>query len=578
MKKLLRVIILNFLFFLITGSVLAEGKTYHLDELGMSVDFPTNYVVITQDENQVDSRVELYGLTKDGILSYMSSNGLYLDAWDEKVDHEIVITMSECALENLNQIKGAALNLLISSLAESYETVGAECIKANACHINNNTYIKIYIKRNDDSKDAYSLQYMTISYGKSICITMHSSSGEIDSSQETVMKKIVESVHFDMEQQSLEAVANTPSFVYTDTETGLSFTVPENWEEIPMSEERNIIDAKFGYSAEGLVIIYASGDIWAQLPEEEKKYYSRDDINNSIVTKADVAEMNECKESEVLKVTVGEMEYYKASTNKITEILGIDMELNQTAYVRCENGYLYTFQFIGNCDNEHYNDFEELVASVVYPKSSVNVISEDFENTTTSKLSDNSKIDSKVNNKEDLKSDFIAYILVNLVITIAVYTFPIIAYRYAVHREPIGSSKAKLITVCYGIFALIVMHIIKALLNGSTVIGGALFLWSGVNYRILTSGKRQVSNSFEEKELISAPDLSTKADLPSLAKNEDDDVLKNDVDINSRIAKNNDGKCGYCTIRYCHKCGNKLIVGSEYCNKCGTKIPNMKGE
>ena len=377
MKKLLRVIILNFLFFLITGSALAEGKTYHLDELGMSVDFPANYVVITQDESQVDSRVELYGLTKDGILSYMSSNGLYLDAWDEKVDHEIVITMSKCVFENLNQIKGDALNLLISSLVESYETVGAECIKANVCHINDDAYIKIYIKRNDDSKDVYSLQYMTISYGKSICITMHSSSGEINSSQETVMKKIVESIHFDMEQQSLEVVENTPSFVYTDTETGLSFTVPENWEEIPMSEERNIIDAKFGYSAEGLTIIYASEDIWAQLPEEEKRYYSRDDINNSIVTKADVAEMNGCKESEVLKVTVGEMEYYKASTNKITEILGIDMELNQTAYVRCENGYLYTFQFIGNCDNKHYNDFEELVASVVYPKSSVNAISED---------------------------------------------------------------------------------------------------------------------------------------------------------------------------------------------------------
>ena len=38
-----------------------------------------------------------------------------------------------------------------------------------------------------------------------------------------------------------------------------------------------------------------------------------------------------------------------------------------TILVRCENGFMYMFQFCGTKDNPYFADFEKLVNSVKYP-------------------------------------------------------------------------------------------------------------------------------------------------------------------------------------------------------------------
>ena len=82
------------------------------------------------------------------------------------------------------------------------------------------------------------------------------------------------------------------SFVYTDNDSGITFTVPDNWEQKELNGDRKHLDAKFVSTKESdCVIIFGSTDMWEAMPSSEKNGYSRKDLDNSLFTKSDIAEM-----------------------------------------------------------------------------------------------------------------------------------------------------------------------------------------------------------------------------------------------------------------------------------------------
>ena len=64
-------------FCLFSVSALAASKSYYLDELGMSIDIPSDYVVFTRDIKANDPNLRAYGLTKDGMSSLMLERSIY---------------------------------------------------------------------------------------------------------------------------------------------------------------------------------------------------------------------------------------------------------------------------------------------------------------------------------------------------------------------------------------------------------------------------------------------------------------------------------------------------------------------
>ena len=153
------------------------------------------------------------------------------------------------------------------------------------------------------------------------------------------------------------------------------FTVPANWVEEPMFKEREFIDIKFVSNLEeGLAIIFASEDMLSDsfLEESgvsgfEKLLVSRSDLDNSMLTKADVAAMYGESESAVSMVTYGNKEYFIYETVQSGSAYGMTVKVPMTILVRCENGFMYMFQFCGTKDNPYYGDFVALLNSVKYP-------------------------------------------------------------------------------------------------------------------------------------------------------------------------------------------------------------------
>lgn len=100
-------------------------------------------------------------------------------------------------------------------------------------------------------------------------------------------------------------------------------------------------------------------------------------------------------------------------------------------------------------------------------------------------------------------------LIVSLIITIAVYSLPIIIYRYAILKHAVEKNRAKMITIIYAIVGFFAMNAITLSTSGKTITGGALLFWSYANYKMLTTSKDKKKTAVDP---LQASDNSGLAD------------------------------------------------------------------
>ena len=370
MKRSLMVfLILCLAFILLSPAAFAAGNSYKLDELGMSIELPQDYVVFTRDIKSNDPNLSAYGLTRDALYSLMVDGCIYLNAWDKDLNYEIIVTMTDSPLEDFNLYSDTTLTDLASSAEEEYRNYGITYIKSELYQHSQAKFIKIYISQQSNGSTVYGLEYSTVYNRQAINITLQSYSGKINSDKEAILKKIVDSVCFDT-APSAAALENNS--------TG--------------SEGSNIFSA------------------------------------------------------------------------------------------------LLNILFIG-----------------------------------------------------------------------AIFSLPIIIYRYAVKRRPVERKKAWIISLLYSIFSALAVLAILAFQRG-WLLAAFLLLWSWANYRILT-GERRKNVPVDGTPAESAVEGQKNAAAYPLAATEEKSPDEDPAHIEAD------------SIRFCHQCGGELVSGSRFCAHCGAKIP-----
>lgn len=574
------ILMLTLLFMMSTTAFAASNETYRLDELGLSIDIPSDYVVFTRDIADDDPNLSVYGLNKNDMSDLMESRNLYLDAWDTYVNFEITVTMTDISISDFNLISDTTLNFLASSFTEEYASYG---ITIDTCEIYQHDqakFLKIYQSKPDGANIVYGLQYYTVYDHKAINITMLSYSGAIDSEKGSILASIVKTVHFDQEPLRMEPPPDTEAFLYRDEDTGCEFTVPANWTQKPLSQDRETIDVEFASNKEpGLCIFYGSTDIWAEMSFSEKKGLTRADIDNTIYSPEEFAESAGVEKGQISTVSYGGKEYFAYTTTISTSEYGFDFEATQTYLIRFENGYGYNFQFAGDSTSPYYDDFVSLLESVKYPavestsppnydKPSESAPSSNYddpvESTPPSSYADTA-------NRATPSGSDSKYIEINLffslLITITIYSVPIFVYRYAIIKQPVEKSRAKKITIIYAAIAFVVMSFLLYAVNGSGAAGGAIVLWSLVNYGVLTGGKdrRQVDEWSEGISRTAPPVAEQSRSVPEA----ENSILASDF---SEMARGSQTDPGEENVVFCHQCGTKLNGDCQFCYKCGAKI------
>lgn len=189
----------------------------------------------------------------------------------------------------------------------------------------------------------------------------------------------------------------------------------------------------------------------------------------------------------------------------------------------------------------------------------------------------------------------------SLLMTIAIYSLPILIYRYFLRNAPVERKKAKKITIIYGICAFVVMSFALYTLGGGAAPGGAILLWSYVNYKMLTSGlEKGKDETFADIEEESALDnfgeaWSSSEAPPSGAQEPEKTNVKSPyadgpyapvgvVDAPSAqsgaaetAAPEAETAEPKREVLYCCRCGMRLEPDSNYCTGCGAKRYTEEG-
>lgn len=388
----------------------ASGK-YRIEEAKLEVTIPATYTVITRN---TPSNAEIFtrlGLSYSALMSNMKSGSIYMDAVSNSYSEEIVFTCQENIISDFALLSDTVLNTLASTTVDEMETLGISVLKYDIYNHSQAKFLRIYWA--DSANSRYGLQYYTVRDNTAMNFTLQSYEGSINSRQESVMKTVVDSVKYDTPSPVVPEGEDTDSFVYTDSDSGVEFTVPKNWKQEDFTEDREYLSAKFVSTKEdGCTIIFGAVDAWAELSDLEKISLPRSEADNSLFTKADIAEMFSTTEDDISLFTYNGVEYYKCTLTTNKEGYGLSLDITTTQLLCVDNGWMYVFQFNGKEDHKLYSDFEELIRSVQYPSSQTTTVYED----------ELSYTDDKVNDKGSTRATTIV-VLILLIAVVAIIVF-----------------------------------------------------------------------------------------------------------------------------------------------------------
>ncbi len=429
MKRLFSVTItvLLLLTTLFSLSVFAASNTYDLNELELQVTIPDGYSVITRDTPAGDPIFSDFGTTRSALISQFESSNIYLNAISDTYNEEVVVTMEKNNLSNFSLLSDTILNTLATTLINQCTNYGINVSKYDIYQHSQAKFIRLYFT--DTGKTVHGLQYYTIYEGKAMNFTMRSYEGSLSSRQEAAIKTIVDSIKYDKAPPVADQGEDTNSFLHTDTDSGVTFTVPANWKQKAFSEDREVIDVKFVSTKEdGCTIIYSSTDIWNQMPGSDRGGFTRSDLNNSVFTISDIAEMYNTTADKISTVTYNGVQYFKGETNHTSDTYGLTIKMTQLVYI--DNGWMYMFQFGGTSTHKLYSDFESLLNSVQYPSVS-NVSGIGSTSIPTSNYSnDNTDYTDYTDNTDNTDNNSgIITVVVWLVIIAAIVVAVIVSYK-----------------------------------------------------------------------------------------------------------------------------------------------------
>ncbi len=466
MKKRFAVISIVITLFMVFASVVQAEQQYTLEELSMNVSIPDEYEVAIRGSENESSYMPEFNTSREDLLNFMGENDIYLDAFDYDSNSEILVIAKDFETIDFNFISD-------EMLAEVMEELGSDWgnIKVTQKEIYENDsmkYIKFYGKAVIDHIEQYRVQYYTCYNGKAFNIFFVSFVDEISADDESKMKGIVDSIVYDAVKPDITAEA----FAYIDPYTQLSFNVPAGYTQAEDVDENGLMtfESEQNYT---MNMMFGSKDIWDEVSEYKRTASSRLEIDHSALLEEEIILLtNNYYNGEIEfvgNVSYGNKEFFKC---KVTEVYGEgddEVTIEMVMLIHIEDGYLYSFLCTAKEGSVYYSDFEALVSGVKYPQISKEQLTADY--------------------MENLGLDLI----LSLIFTFVIYSLPIVIYRYGIRKFCLEKNKALKVTIIYGICAFVVMTCIKALL-GATPSSTAIFIWSFINYLMLSKGRDSLSN------------------------------------------------------------------------------------
>lgn len=363
MKKLSGMLLALLLIVSLATPALAASTQHEIPQFGLTISIPDGYDVFTRDMAENDPLLQDYGLTRDDVLDILGTD-TYLDALESQGEDEIVMTLFGDMGMDFGGLGDEALLMLASSFEKSYEASGITVLSTEAYNHPKLNFMRFHLYIPETN--TYGVQFYTIYDGIALSVTLRTDSAAVTDAQEKKIQSVVDSISIPSYTPEKPRVEETPAFLYTDPETGTTFTVPENWTERDPSEEREYIDVLFSYAKEPVPqITYGSQNMSWELFSLEREMLDTEAVAEAICDR--LADEMGVPRSAVSRTTYHGEAYYLVESPQTSDEYGITVTFTQAMHI--EDGWVYLFQATGGKNSRGFEELEKVLESVEYPKS-----------------------------------------------------------------------------------------------------------------------------------------------------------------------------------------------------------------
>ena len=572
MRKITAILIAMLL--IICRPVVSAASTYQLSDPNIQIDIPDDLYVFTRNTSANDRQLADLGISWTELQEMLKSQNAYLVAYDIETGDEISVIVKSTIITDFGASSDSSLEIIASAMIS---TLSNQNILASSHNIYSHPQTK-FIKLNTSVRntDVVGVQYLTVYDGKLLNIMFRAENNGITADKQKRLEKIVDSIYFnDLPLLSdLPQAESTPSFTYQDEKSGVSFTVPANWSRSETNQDNQYIDVSFTRNGDSSVMmLYGSVDAWNEMSDRERFGLTRKECNSDAITEAQLEQLtlmstlsNPSANTSIRKFTYNGLTYFKLTIT--TELLGASMHATSMIYL--DNGWMYQFQFIGMENNELYADFETLLDSVIYPDSVTSAAPVISGAADSSEIELPYKDSAEMPDFSDGDSSGLPNLLITLLITMPLYSIPVLVYRFIFKREPCDPYTGIGFVITSSFICVVIVSIPAMMMGGSwfTLLG--LSLWSVVGYMILTAGYTSpVSQSYTEQFAETMPDFQ-----PDVESAEPSMTQFNEAELASRPDTESSELSSPPQLNsvFCRKCGAKLPEDSIFCGICGARI------
>jgi len=177
----------------------------------------------------------------------------------------------------------------------------------------------------------------------------------------------------------------------------------------------------------------------------------------------------------------------------------------------------------------------------------------------------------------------------SILLTIIIFTAPIVIYRYTNIKHAVEPKKALMITIFYGLVGAAVTVFLAVFSDIGLACVGVVMILSFVNYHMLVKGRKQPAPDWQDETMIQIEQTmewngqnttvqEEKAAEESVSPEIPESEIKPEVDKTTESVKEQGSPENAETPQFCYNCGAKLRLESKFCPKCGAKVEKLGDE
>ena len=181
---------------LLTLSVRAAGAV-RLDELGMRLEIPDGYTVITRNMAPDDPALAIFDMDSDQVTALLEDGDIYLDLMDENPDFEYSITMTSNEVKSMSQFSDDVLDDMEDTLREQYESADVTVKEVEHLFNGQAVFFRVLVSGEQNGEQVQLLRYYTVHNYQAIYMTLQYWGAEIPEKYQQLAQDILYSVQFD---------------------------------------------------------------------------------------------------------------------------------------------------------------------------------------------------------------------------------------------------------------------------------------------------------------------------------------------------------------------------------------------